>query len=122
LYGDTNPVFTGTLSGVLNGDNLTAAYTSSATTNSPVGTYDIVPSLSDPSGKLGNYILASTNGTLTIQAAPLVGAVDNKSRLYGQPDPIFTVHYTGFVNDEDEGVLSGDFVGTTTATLSSPIG
>src|SRR5205085_2359772 len=122
VYAQTNPVFSGALSGVQNGDNLTATYTSSATTNSPVGTYAIVPGFSDPDGKLPNYTVYATNGTLTVTPALLTGTVDNKSRPYGQPDPVFTVHYTGFVNEEDEGVLLGDFVGTTTATAFSPVG
>src|SRR5258708_26484242 len=37
---------------------------------SPVGTYRITPALVDPAGKLGNYTVTSTNGTLTVNAAP----------------------------------------------------
>ena len=44
-YGATNPVLGGTLVGVENGDNITASYSTTATTNSPVGTYSIVASL-----------------------------------------------------------------------------
>ena len=48
LYGDPNPAFTGTLTGIKNGDNITASFSSAADPTSPVGTYPIVPSLADP--------------------------------------------------------------------------
>ena len=41
--GQPNPVFTGAINGVNNGDNITATYSCSASANSPVGTYPIVP-------------------------------------------------------------------------------
>src|SRR5262249_45824152 len=97
-------------------------YTSAANTNSPVGTYDIVPSLLDPDGKLGNYSVSSTNGTLTVNPAALVGIADDKSRPYGQTNPVFTVHYIGFVNDEDDSVLSAESIGSPPADETSPIG
>ena len=51
-YGATNPVFSGTITGIQNGDNITATYATTATATSPVGTYPITPTLVDPSGKL----------------------------------------------------------------------
>ena len=61
-----NPVFTGTISGIKNADNITATFDSPATIDSPAGTYAVVPTLADPDGKLGNYAVSITNGTLTI--------------------------------------------------------
>jgi hypothetical protein len=69
-YGQTNPVFTGTITGETNGDNITAAYSCSATTDSPVGTYPIVPSLVDPNDRQINYTVTLVNGTLTVGPAP----------------------------------------------------
>jgi len=69
VYGVTNPVFTGAVLGLLNGDTITATYSSLATTNSPVGTYPILPSLNDPTLRLGNYVVTTNAGTLTITAA-----------------------------------------------------
>src|SRR4030095_12366820 len=86
-YGATNPPFTATLIGLANGDGITATCASVAITNSPVGTYPVVPSLLDPGGKLGNYVVSSVSGVLTITPAELVGHVDNKSRAYGQTNP-----------------------------------
>ena len=70
-YGMTNPAFGGTLVGVTNGDNITASYTCSATPASPPGAYSIVPSLSDPSSRLGNYSVTANNGTLTVTCASI---------------------------------------------------
>ena len=51
-YGAANPAFSGTITGVRTGDNITATYATTAVANSPVGTYPIVPTLVDPNGKL----------------------------------------------------------------------
>jgi hypothetical protein len=69
-YGQGNPTFTGTLAGVVNGDSITATYGCSAVAISPPGTYPITPDLVDPNQRLGNYSVASTNGTLTVTAGP----------------------------------------------------
>jgi len=83
-YGQTNPVFTGAIMGVTNGDNLTAAYSCSATTNSPVGTYPIVPALVDPNHRQANYTVSLTNGTLTVgQAAPIMTWTNPAPITYG---------------------------------------
>ena len=66
VFGQTNPVFTGTLTGIVNGDNITAAYTCAATASSPVGTYPIVPVFNDPNGRLVNYAVTTNDGTLTV--------------------------------------------------------
>src|SRR5262249_31045675 len=46
--GQTNPVFTGTITGVVNGDNISATYSCAATVASAPGAYPIIPSLVDP--------------------------------------------------------------------------
>jgi hypothetical protein len=65
-YGAANPIFTGVITGVQNGDNITATYASAATPGSPVATYAIAPTLVDPGGKLGNYLVTLSNGVLTV--------------------------------------------------------
>jgi lysophospholipase L1-like esterase len=67
--GQTNPVFSGTITGIQNGDNITATYATTATTSSPAGSYPIVPTLVDPNGRLANYTVTINNGTLTVNAA-----------------------------------------------------
>jgi hypothetical protein len=95
VYGATNPVFTGTITGLQNGDNITATYATTATVSSPVGTYSITPTLVDPSGKLNNYTMSSTSGTLRISEAnsdTVVTSSQNPS-LYGS-NVTFTVTVT----------------------------
>jgi hypothetical protein len=70
-YGQPNPVFTGSIAGLRNGDNITATYSCSATLTSSNGTYPIVPTLQDPNGRLGNYQINLINGTLTVTNGPL---------------------------------------------------
>jgi hypothetical protein len=115
-YGAANPAFTGTTSGLLNGDTVTTTFSTTAVANSPVGTYPIVPAVS---GATSNYTVVAVNGTLTITQNPssLVINVDSKARAYGAPNP----NFTGTVN----GVLPGDNVivtYATTATQTSPAG
>ena len=71
VYGSAVPTLTGTLSGVVNGDNITASYSTIATSSSNVvsGGYAVTATLSDPSGRLANYTVINTSGTLTISKA-----------------------------------------------------
>jgi hypothetical protein len=66
VYGTTNPPLTGSIIGLVNGDNITASFTTAATIASPPGTYPITAILNDPDGKLGNYSVTTNIGTLTI--------------------------------------------------------
>ena len=79
-------VFSGTLVGVVNGDNITATYASSATSNSPAGTYPIMPTLVDPSSRPGQLLFSITNGTLTVLSAGSMVAWTNPAPIiYGTP-------------------------------------
>ncbi|MCP5524754.1 MAG: tandem-95 repeat protein [Verrucomicrobiales bacterium] len=70
FYGEENPPLTGTLEGVVSGDNITASYTTFATTTSTVGAWTIIVTLHDPDNRLGNYELFNTNGVLYVDPAP----------------------------------------------------
>ena len=117
VYGDANPAFTGTITGLLNGDNITATYSTTATAASNVGSYPITPALVDPAGKLGNYTVTSNNGTLTVSTAPLTVTAANASRAFGDPNPAFTGTITGIKNGDN---ITATY--STTATASSPAG
>jgi hypothetical protein len=67
-YGVGNPPFTGLMVRLQNGDNISASYACAATPGSPAGSYPIVPSLTDPDGRLPNYDISIVDGTLTILA------------------------------------------------------
>jgi uncharacterized repeat protein (TIGR01451 family) len=122
LYGQLNPVFGGTISGIQNSDNLTATYTTSAVTNSPAGGYPIIPTLVDPNSRLGNYVVTTNNGTLTVSKAVLAITANNTNRLYGATNPVFTYTAVGFVNGDTASVVSGAPSLTTPAVTNSPVG
>jgi 6-phosphogluconolactonase (cycloisomerase 2 family) len=117
VYGDANPAFTGTITGIKNGDNITATYATTADPTSPVGTYPITPTLVDPTNKLGNYTVTSSNGTLTITTAPLTVTAASATRSFGDPNPVFTGTITGIKNNDN---ISATY--STTATQTSPVG
>ena len=76
-----------------------------------------------------SYAASYGNNTLTIQKASLTVSADNKSRLFGFPNPPLTAVYAGFVNNEGDSHGPGASSGvtgmptlSTTATQSSPVG
>ena len=86
IYGDPVPALSGTITGIKNANNITATYSTTATSASPVGTYPITPALSDNgTGALANYTVTSNNGTLTISPAPLTVTAANASMVFGDP-------------------------------------
>ena len=121
LYGAPLPPLTGTLTGVVNGDAITATYSTAATVGSPTGTYAIAVVLSDPNGRLRNYDVTLTPGTLTVGPAPLFIAADPASKQYSDPLPPLTASFRGFVLGETPAVLGGTLsLQTTATTLSAP--
>ena len=71
VYGTPNPTLTGSVSGLENGDNITANYSTTATQFSDVaaGGYPITAVLSDPGNRLSNYTVVNAGNTLTITPA-----------------------------------------------------
>ena len=120
-YGFPNPTLSGSIVGLVNGDNITATFTTTATVSSTVGSYVITPVMSDPDARLSNYSLnggaGRINGTLTVTPAPLKLIVDSLARVYGSPNPPFTATLSGLVNGDK---ISATY--TTTATISSIVG
>ncbi len=124
-YGTANPTFTATMSGFVNNDSANvvsgeAALSSTATVSTAVGSYAIAAA----PGTLAatNYDFTFVNGLLIINQATLTITADSKSRTYGAANPSFTVQFAGFVNNDNESVLTGAPDVTTTATASSAIG
>jgi hypothetical protein len=88
VYGSAVPTLTGTLTGVVNGDNITASYSTTATSTSDVvaGGYAIIATLNDPNNVLGNYTVTNTPGTLTITPANQTISWANPADIvYGTP-------------------------------------
>jgi sugar lactone lactonase YvrE len=77
LYGQPIPSISGTLTGVLPQDatNISAAFTTTAITLSPAGSYPITATLTGAAA--GNYSIASPIATLTITPAPTLLTFSN---------------------------------------------
>lgn len=116
-YGDPNPALSGELQGVRNNDNIVATYSTDATPASAIGQYVIVTTFADPDSKLLNYSSAVTNGTLTINTAPLSIAAANATRPFGFDNPVLTGIITGIKNND---TISATY--STDAQLDSPSG
>ena len=70
LYGNSNPVFTGTITGALDGDTFTEIFSNSASTLSQPGQYPIIPAATGTN--VTDYIQTVQNGMLTITKAPAI--------------------------------------------------
>jgi gliding motility-associated-like protein len=129
-YGTALTVVTGstnfTSSGLKNGETIgsvTLTYGAGGPATAVPGPYigSITPSA--PTGGaflLSNYTLNPPYpGDLTVDKAPLKITADNKVRNYGEPDPVFTLTYDGFVNNEGTAQLTTQPVTSTTATINS---
>lgn len=123
VYGEANPTLTVSYTGFVNGETVAVLNTApsaatSATAASEVGVYTIEVS----GGVDENYDFQYIFGTLTIEKAPLAVSPDDKSRKYGEANPVLTLSYNGFVNGEDASVLDAAPSASTTATAASPAG
>nr|WP_321457403.1 MBG domain-containing protein [uncultured Cohaesibacter sp.] len=100
-YGDSNGTFTYNVggSGLVNGDSLTGALTTTADTTSNVGTYAITQGTLSASS---NYAISYKSGTLTVTARAITITADDDSRTYGDSNGTFTykVGGSGFVNGD----------------------
>jgi hypothetical protein len=121
-YGSPLPTFTGVLSGLVNDDNITASFVTTATSASGTGVYPITPVFFDPNSALGNYMVTTNDGTLTIVPASLIVTASNVSRPYGQSNGVLGVYYTGFVNGDTAASLTVAPTATTVADSTYDIG
>jgi hypothetical protein len=110
VYGSADPALTGTLSGFLAGDGVTATYSRTAGEMVLGSPYTISATLS-PAGVLSNYSITynTANFTITPKAATVTAA--NKSKAYLAPNPTLTAAVTGTVN--------GDTLSYTLATTAT---
>lgn len=123
LYGETNPVLTGVVTGIVNGENITAAYSTTAVTSSPAGGYPITALLIDPDGKLSNYTATTNQGTLTITNAIPSNALPAVILLSPTNGMIFFAGTTHTVSatpsDTDGTVAKVEFLADGTAVTES---
>ncbi len=122
IYGAPLPAFGASFAGLLAPDTPASlgmlTYTTPATSGSPVGIYPITPAGLVTS----NYSVTYVAGTLTVVKALLAVAAENKSRTYGEPNPLFSALITGFQNGETlatSGVTGSPSLTTTASTASN---
>jgi nitrogen fixation protein len=112
-YGQANPAFTATISGLVIGEDTNVLggrleLSTPADNTSSVGTYPIVPSGLTAT----NYAIQFINGTLAVNAFALVISADNASRTYGAPNPASSGSVVGLQN--------GDNITVTYSTPATP--
>jgi len=73
--GQANPPLSGSITGLKNGDVITASYSTTATFGSAPGNYPITATLNDPGNRLGNYQVTNTPGTLKVFNSCGIGPV-----------------------------------------------
>ena len=117
-YGDANPALTYQVggSGLANGDTLSGALATSATTASNVGVYGITQGTLAASG---NYALNYASANLTVTQRAITVTADAKSRAYGDANPALTYQVGG------SGLANGDTLSgalATSATTASNVG
>ncbi|PWG80605.1 MBG domain-containing protein [Pararcticibacter amylolyticus] len=107
VYGDENPELTLTYSGFKNDDSVNKpgvftelpVTTTTALKSSPVGEYPIQTT----TGVAPNYFIPSVDdGKLSITKATLTARAEDKSKVYGDANPVLTIKYSGFRNNDDE--------------------
>ncbi|RAJ36971.1 MBG domain-containing protein [Pedobacter cryoconitis] len=124
LYGQANPVLTATYDGFVNGETVASAISAPALLTtvakplSPAGTYII----SGTGASALNYNISYESAILSIDKAILQVTADNKTRIFGIDNPVFTFKYSGFVNAEGESVIQNPPLATTEAIKSSAAG
>jgi uncharacterized protein YcfL len=89
-YGDTDPIFTFTYSGFVDGDT---AITGTSPTCSVAGLHNNVgsyPSIACSGGLDSKYEFSYTSGKLTVNPLAVTVTADAKIKVYGDADPVLT--------------------------------
>ena len=108
LYGDENPQFELTYTGLRNNETSptwtqAVKVATTATKKSHCGVYPITVS----GGASQNYqVVEYTNGELTVSKRPLTVKAIDYERSYGEANPAFKIAYDGFANSDNESCIS----------------
>jgi hypothetical protein len=120
-YGDADPtpLTTGSGSGFLPADGVSATYSRTSGENASPPTYHITATLSATvAGALNNYNITNNGAEFTINQRAITVTADAKTKIYGQSDPPLTYQVTSgslAFSDAFTGALSrvdGELVGT----------
>lgn len=124
LYFVANPLFTFSIDGTRNGDDISCitkspSFTCDASLESNCGDYSITPY----GAEAKNYDISYKSGVLKVNKAPLNISVRDCSRKYGDANPRFEFIYSGLKEGEEAAsVLSKLPVATCSARANSQIG
>ncbi|HEX7853681.1 MAG TPA: MBG domain-containing protein [Sphingobium sp.] len=109
LYGDADPAFTYSVSGLKFSDTATGVLTGGLLRDPGENVGDYAIRQGGLGLTSGNYTLTFINGALTITPAPLLVTANNFSKVYGDNDPAFTYAVSGLrLGDTAGQILSGD--------------
>lgn len=123
VYGEAVPDLTYTITGFVAGEDESVLTSPVAISTIADETTDagIIP-ITVSGAEAANYNIIFNPGELTITKVTLTATADDMSRGYGEPNPLFTVSYEGFVNADDASVIDEAPAGSTTADESSSLG
>ena len=109
-----------TTTGLVSGDTPPVVTLASAgsVAGADAGSYAITAS----GGSDMNYSYSYVAGVLTVTKAPLNASADDLSRYYGSPNPVLTITYTGFRNNDDASMLDLLPAASTGALVTSDVG
>ncbi len=129
FFGASNPAFSGTVTGFVNGDAQgtattgTLSFATTATVSSVAGRYPL--NGAGLTANNGNYLFTQAAGNATAftigTQAPLTITADAKSKTYGAALPAFTASFAGFINGDTASSVTG-LQFSTTATIGSNVG
>ena len=123
VYGDENPALTVRYSGFKNDDSEESLTTKPAATTSATKASDAnIYVISVSGGTATNYTFRYVPGKLTVDKAVLTVTANDAKRQEGDPNPEFTLTYSGWKNNQTEAVLTKKPVATTTADETSKPG
>jgi gliding motility-associated-like protein len=123
LYGDENPMLSISYSGLLNNKDTSLideppSISTDARITSNFGTYPIILT----GGSDNNYDIMLINGNLEVVKATLTITADDKTKVYGQNNPVLTVTYSGFVLGQNQSFLDVLPIPETMADMNSDAG
>ena len=74
------------------------------------------------SGDDSFYAAEDVTRVLSVAKAVLIATAENKSKIYGDENPVLTIAYTGFIGNDEESVIDTASLVSTEATLASDAG
>ncbi|GEM_PF-1343819 len=120
IYVNAEPLITGTLTGFLAADNVTASY-SRAPGETVAGSPYLISATLSPSGVLSNYNITYNTANFTISQRTASVTPNPAGKIYGNGDPSFTGTLSGFLPADNVTVVYNRVAGETVTGSPYPI-